>query len=68
MCRMCLVERAASSVTRDQRGVYAEDGSPKVRWMPKLQTACTQRVAEGMVVRTDTEQVVAARVMCSSSC
>jgi NADH-quinone oxidoreductase subunit G len=62
MCRMCLVEQG--SIERDpatKEVVYAEDGSPKVRWMPKLQTACTQRVAEGMVVRTSTEQVVAAR-------
>jgi NADH-quinone oxidoreductase subunit G len=62
MCRMCLVEQG--SIERDpatKEVVYAEDGTPKVRWMPKLQTACTQRVAEGMVVRTNTEQVVAAR-------
>ncbi len=62
MCRMCLVEQG--SVERDpatKEVVYAEDGTPKVRWMPKLQTACTQRAAEGMVIRTDTEQVVAAR-------
>lgn len=62
MCRMCLVEQG--SIERDpatKEVVYTEDGSPKVRWMPKLQTACTQHASEGMVVRTNTEQVVAAR-------
>ncbi len=33
----------------------------EVEKMPKMQTACTQVVAEGMVVRTDTEQVRKAR-------
>jgi NADH-quinone oxidoreductase subunit G len=33
----------------------------EVEKMPKLQTACTLPVAEGMVVRTETEQVAAAR-------
>jgi NADH-quinone oxidoreductase subunit G len=33
----------------------------EIEKMPKLQTACTTPVAEGMVVRTDTEKVVQAR-------
>ncbi|HUP04650.1 MAG TPA: NADH-quinone oxidoreductase subunit NuoG [Bryobacteraceae bacterium] len=33
----------------------------EIEKMPKLMTACTQTVAEGMVVRTDTPQVHAAR-------
>src|ERR1700748_670567 len=33
----------------------------EVEKMPKMQTACTQVVAEGMVVRTNTEQVRQAR-------
>src|SRR5215475_4533522 len=35
----------------------------EVEKMPKLQTACTQVVAEGMVVRTNTDQVRQARRM-----
>ena len=33
----------------------------EIEKMPKLMTACTQPVAEGMVVRTETPQVAAAR-------
>ena len=33
----------------------------EVEKMPKLQTACTLPVAEGMVVRTETKQVAEAR-------
>src|SRR5580693_10739978 len=33
----------------------------EIEKMPKLITACTQPVAEGMVVRTDTAQVATAR-------
>jgi NADH-quinone oxidoreductase subunit G len=62
MCRMCLVEmgsiekdRATGEVVRD------EAGNPKVRWMPKLQTACTATVSDGMVIRTTTPQVEVAR-------
>ncbi len=62
MCRMCLVEvglperdRATGEIVRN------EDGSPKIRFFPKLQTACTTYVQEGMVIRTTTEQVARAR-------
>lgn len=62
MCRMCLVEmgniekdRATGEVVRD------EQGNPKVRWMPKLQTACTTTATDGLVIRTGTEQVDQAR-------
>ena len=63
MCRMCLVElgsvmrdRATGEVVLDE-----ETGEPQVRWFPKLQTACTQLVSDGMYVRTQTEQVDEAR-------
>lgn len=62
MCRMCLVE--LGGVERDRATgdvVMDDDGNPKVRWFPKLQTACTQQVNDGMYVRTDTEQVDKAR-------
>lgn len=62
MCRMCLVEQG--SYERDpatKEILYNEDGSAKIRWMPKPQTACTQTTTDGMQVRTNTEQVIAAR-------
>ncbi len=48
-CRMCLVEVAMT----------APDGS--VRKMPKPQTACTLPAAEGMIIETESEKVVADR-------
>ncbi len=62
MCRMCLVEmgtvekdRATGEVLRD------EQGKPKVRWMPRLQTACTTPITAGLVVRTNVPRVTEAR-------
>ncbi len=61
MCRMCLVEiglpmrdRATGELLKN------EDGSTKVSFRG-LQTACTQEVSEGMVVRTGTKPVTEAR-------
>lgn len=58
MCRQCLVEigrpeidRASGEVTRQP------DGSPKILFSPKLETACTTPVSEGMVVIGDSERV-----------
>ncbi|MCU0512174.1 MAG: molybdopterin-dependent oxidoreductase [Anaerolineae bacterium] len=62
MCRMCVVEMGTEEVDRATgQPVLDEQGQPKVRWMPKLQTACTQRVSAGMHIRTSTPQVTAAR-------
>ncbi|MBN1678755.1 MAG: NADH-quinone oxidoreductase subunit NuoG [Anaerolineae bacterium] len=62
MCRMCLVELGSISVNRDTgEPDLNDDGSPVVRWFPKLQTACTQTVRDGTVVRTSTAQVLEAR-------
>jgi NADH-quinone oxidoreductase subunit G len=58
MCRMCLVEMG--NIEKDRATgevVLDEKGSPKIRWMPKLQTACTTRVSDGLVIRTNTKQV-----------
>jgi len=58
MCRMCLVEVGTLQLDPQTRQpVLDEEGRPVVRWMPRLQTACTTRVAEGMVVRTRSLQV-----------
>ncbi|PJF26492.1 MAG: hypothetical protein CUN53_07645, partial [Phototrophicales bacterium] len=48
MCRMCLVEMGSIERDRATGEVVLDDaGKPKVRWMPKLQTACTQVVSDG---------------------
>jgi NADH-quinone oxidoreductase subunit G len=58
MCRMCLVEVGTPQIDRNTRQpVLDADGKPVVSWMPKLQTACTTPVSEGMVVRTETQVV-----------
>ncbi len=62
MCRMCLVElgtpardRATGEVMRN------EDGTPQIRYFPKLQTACTTIVSDGMHIKTNTQEVIDAR-------
>lgn len=63
MCRMCLVEMGSVMRDRATGDVVLDEatGEPQVRWFPKLQTACTQTVSDGMYIRTDTEQVTVAR-------
>ncbi|MEO1290697.1 MAG: 2Fe-2S iron-sulfur cluster-binding protein [Chloroflexota bacterium] len=62
MCRMCVVELGSVSRDRATGDVqYNEDGTPVIRWFPKLQTACTQTVTDGMYIKTDTEKVDAGR-------
>jgi len=62
MCRMCLVEVGTPSVDRSTGQVELdEQGQPIIRFFPKLQTGCTTRVSEGMVVRTATNEVAEAR-------
>jgi NADH-quinone oxidoreductase subunit G len=62
MCRMCLVEIGRPAVDRATGQIQKnEDGSVKVTFGPKLETACTTPVSEGMVVRGLTDKVKAAR-------
>lgn len=62
MCRMCLVEMGFPKRDRATgEAVVDEDGNPEIGWMPKLQTACTQTVSEGMHIRTNTAEVDDAR-------
>lgn len=56
MCRMCLVEIGRPVVDRASGQVVVEDGKPKIQFMPKPETACTNRVSEGMVVLTQSEK------------
>lgn len=62
MCRMCLVEMGTINKDRATgETLLDENGNPQIRWMPKLQTACTTTVSDGLVIRTATEPVEAAR-------
>ena len=62
MCRMCLVEMGSIMKDRETGEVMLDDnGEPQVRYFPKLQTACTSTVSDGLVIKTNTEQVDQAR-------
>jgi NADH-quinone oxidoreductase subunit G len=62
MCRMCLVEVGHPVVDRATGEIVMNpDGSPKIQFGPKLDTACTTPVSEGMVVIGLSEKVQAAR-------
>jgi len=62
MCRMCLVEVGRPVVDRATGEVVKEaDGSPKIAFAPKLDTACTTPASEGMVIRTNSQKVLDAR-------
>jgi NADH-quinone oxidoreductase subunit G len=52
MCRMCLVEVGRPMMDRATGQPVMENGQPKVQFMPKLETACTTPVSDGMVVLT----------------
>ena len=58
MCRMCLVEIGRPMVDRATgKPQVNPDGSPVIQYGPKLETACTTPVSEGMVVRTTSAKV-----------
>ncbi len=62
MCRMCLVEVGRPVIDRNTgQPVLDENGQPQIRFFPKLETACTNPVSEGMVVKTQTEKAQAGR-------
>jgi len=61
MCRMCLVEMGSAFDPKEKKIVRDEAGNAQIKWMPKLQTACTTRVSEGLAIRTDTPVVTEAR-------
>jgi len=62
MCRMCLVDVGRPVIDRTT-GEFSqeEDGSIKIQFAPKLETACTTPVSEGMVVIGASEKVKLAR-------
>ncbi len=60
MCRQCLVEIGRPIIDRATgQPVLDEKGAPKMQYMPKLETACTNPVSEGMSVLTSTEKAKA---------
>ncbi len=62
MCRMCLVELGTPARDRATGEVMLnDDGSPQIRYFPKLQTACTTTVSDGMHIKTNTQEVIDAR-------
>src|SRR5258706_4305482 len=62
MCRMCLIELGQVQVDPATKQYQLDaDGRPMVRWQPKMQTACTTNVVDGMTVRTSTKLVQDAR-------
>jgi len=62
MCRMCLVELGNPVIDRSTgKPVLEEDGTPKIQFSPKLETACTTPVSQGMVVIGASDRVKEAR-------
>ncbi len=62
MCRMCLVEVGRPLIDRATGQPMLEaDGSPKISFGPKLETACTTPISEGMVVVGMSPKAQAAR-------
>jgi NADH-quinone oxidoreductase subunit G len=62
MCRMCLVEIGRPVRDRDSgEFVRNEDGSVQVQIGPKLETACTTPISEGMQVINTSDRVKAGR-------
>jgi NADH-quinone oxidoreductase subunit G len=59
MCRMCLVEIGRPIRDRATGQFVMENGQPKIQFLPKLETACTNRVEDGMVVQTRSESAKA---------
>jgi NADH-quinone oxidoreductase subunit G len=60
MCRMCLVEIGRPMMDRTTGKPLLDDkGQPKIQFGPKLETACTNPVSDGMVVLTKSEKALA---------
>lgn len=62
MCRMCLVEVGRPVMDRATgQPVLEPDGTPRLGFGPKLETACTTPVSEGMVIITSSPKVKSAQ-------
>ncbi len=60
-CRICVVEVGTPKLGSDRKPVLGADGSPEIAWMPKVQTACTTTVSDGMHVRSASATATQAR-------
>ena len=59
-CAACAWSKSAAPMLDRASGqVVMENGQPKIQFMPKLETACTNRVSDGMVVMTATDKAAA---------
>src|SRR5215207_1765182 len=56
MCRMCLVEIGRPMRDRATGQIVMENDAPKIQFLPKLETACTNKVEEGMVVLSQSDK------------
>ncbi len=62
MCRMCLVEVGTPKFDREKGEIVRdEDGNPVIQAWPKLATACTTPVSDGMVVDVQSGPAVEGR-------
>ncbi len=61
MCRQCLVEVGRPVMDRATGQPVLEDGKPKISFGPKLETACTTPVSEGMLVLTKSDKARASQ-------
>ena len=62
MCRQCLVEVGRPVIDRATgQLVLEDDGTPKIQFGTKLETACTTPVSEGMVVIGTSEKAAKGR-------
>ncbi|PWB55959.1 MAG: NADH dehydrogenase (quinone) subunit G [Anaerolineales bacterium] len=61
MCRQCLVEVGRPVVDRATGQVVMEGDKPKIGFGPKLETACTTPVSEGMQVLSQSEKAKASQ-------
>ncbi|HEY3217156.1 MAG TPA: NADH-quinone oxidoreductase subunit NuoG [Candidatus Eisenbacteria bacterium] len=60
-CRICVVEVGMPKLGPDRQPVLGAGGQPEIAWMPKVQTACTTTVSDGMHVLTESPAAVKAR-------
>jgi NADH-quinone oxidoreductase subunit G len=56
MCRQCMVEVGRPVIDRATGQPVLENGLPKIAFGPKLETACTTPVSEGMLVLSQSEK------------
>jgi NADH-quinone oxidoreductase subunit G len=61
MCRQCLVEVGRPMFDRATGQAVMENGKQKIQVGPKLETACSTPVSEGMVVLSTSEKALAAQ-------